>query len=117
MGFEVFVQKGQGIRRSNIDRLTITKPGRFNLSRFASDRISRDFIYVLLMYDRETKKIAIKPTKIRTTETYKAHFDKAGCYLFTAIMFVKYVQLNVETKVPLPVLWDAQEQMFVVDLG
>jgi hypothetical protein len=73
--------------------------------------------YVLLLWDGDQKKIAIRPIAKRDQRAYRLKYgDKGNGAGFSAKTFFDHIGLDYSESRPMPASWDVEQDMLVVDV-
>jgi hypothetical protein len=116
MGFMVISRKTRMF--VGTPAISFTKLGRLAFNTTTSVKLKENKAEkVLLLWDKETKRIGVQLTTKEDDRAYKIHWSPRGdgCG-FTASTFLKYVGLNISETRSLPAQWDDKQQMFIVDV-
>lgn len=113
--FEVFSRK---IIRGRGPSVTLARMGRFNFNKAAftlfKERAVED---LLLMWDTKKRLIGFKPIPKKDARTYKMRYATRGDWCgFSSVSFLKHIGYKKEGSQILPVEWDEQEKMFIVEV-
>jgi hypothetical protein len=115
MGFEVFSRK---VRRTGSPTVSITKLGRFAFNKASSLQIRDKAVEsVLLLWDKDKRCIGVQPITKQDNRAYKVNWSKRGdgCG-FTASTFLTYIEFNTTETKSVPMQWNEQEQMFIIQV-
>ena len=112
MAFEVFEFRGR-ISGGN-PMLTIMRTGMFSLNGAARSGMFQGVERVVLMYDADTRRIAIKPEKKATQNSHK--LSKTSNMMFAARTFLKYYQIDYSETKKYELTWDSSLKAAVCDL-
>lgn len=115
MAYEIFANKGA--RRLTAPAIGITKTGRVNMNK-AITKVwrSKNAEFVLLLWDRERRKIAIKPSK-KDSRAYQIGYNtKDNASGFHGLSFIKYIGYDNRDNRMLFAEWNEKEGMFEVDV-
>lgn len=116
MSFEVFSRKHQV--PTGAPTISFTKLGRIAFNKAAFIKLRDDKAEnVLLLWDKETKRIGVQVDTKKDNRAYKIHWSprEDGCG-FTASTFLKYIGFDISETRPLPAMWDNEQRMFVVEV-
>src|SRR5216684_1072843 len=94
MGFEIFTRQ---VTRTIEPRVTITSMGRIALNRGASDILAKNRTeFVLLLWDKETRRCAIQPIVKRDSRAYKlrSYGPKGNGLGFSCVTFLNYIKYD-----------------------
>ncbi len=113
MAYEVFQRKHV---RSESPAISITKTGRIVLNA-AATRLVREMKInaVLLLWDREERKFAIRKADSSDPHAYKVRFQRHWA-LFGARPFLKHIGWELTETRALPASWNENSKMFEVKL-
>ena len=99
--------------------VSISPPGRINLSTAAVELLTRDRIYnyVLLFWDEDSRAIALRPTQKKDSRAYHILYNKTGRNVaIQAKSFFDFIRYDSsETKAYL-LSWNEAESAFEIDL-
>jgi len=113
--FELFER-----RREHIDlvpAMSVSAYGKMAFNKPASDfLISRNWKYVVLFFDKESKKIGIKAPKNLNEVKYKLTYHGGSYFVFNSPAFVKFIQYPVKGTHQFPATWNKEDEMYIVDL-
>jgi hypothetical protein len=115
MAYEIFTNKGS--RRTSAPAIGIAKSGRVNLNKpITQHLLSKKVEFVLLLWDKERNRIAIKPSK-RDSRAYQLGYsnrdNSAG---FHGGSFVKYIGYDNSQARTLYAEWNEKEGMYEVEV-
>lgn len=111
MGFEIFTRK---VVRISSPTITFTALGRISLNSASTRILEKDATeFVLLLWDKEQKTMAIRPTRKKDTRTYRVCYSKRGNSAgFSAKTFADYIGLDLtETRTTTASWNDAESQL------
>ncbi len=117
MGFEVISRKTRMF--VGTPAISFTKFGRLSFNTAASIQLKENKAgKVLLLWDKETKRIGVQIITAKEDDrAYKINWDKRGDGGgFTASTVIKYVGLDISETRSMPVKWDGQQRMFIIDV-
>jgi len=111
MAYEIFEKV---IRRVTTPMLTISQLGRLNFNTAASEVLHEHAVEdVLLMWDKELRKIAIRGINKKDTRSYRMRFSRrnksAG---FAAKPFLEHIGYNYSQTRSYPCTWNEEQGMF-----
>ena len=115
MAFEIFNKKVQ-IKGS--PGVTFTKMGRLAFNMFATKEFQvKGIEKVLLLWDKETRRVGVKPLTGNDPRSYKLHpgVRGNGCG-FSATTFLDHIGYDVSESRSMDALWDDGEKMFVIEV-
>lgn len=116
MPYEIF---GKRITRNNPASITIGTTGRLGLSKAAAELLSREaFDHVLLMWDADRKRVAIRPIRKKDSRAYRVNFSasKAGAGI-AAKAFCDYIGYDYSAgSRRYPATWNETESAIEIDL-
>jgi hypothetical protein len=115
MAYEVFERV---IKRVTTPMLSISSLGRLSFNTAASDMLHRMAVAdVLLMWDRENRKIAIRSINKKDDRSYRMRFSRrnkaAG---FAAKAFLEYIGYDYSESRSFPCVWNEDQGMFEISL-
>lgn len=113
--FEVFSRR---IERGRGPSVTLTKMGRFNFNKSAFALFKEKAVEkVLLMWDGKRKLIGLRPIVKNDARAYKMRYAKRKDWCgFSSATFFKYIGYKEEESRTLPVKWDEEKEIFVVEV-
>jgi len=114
MAFELFTMKSA--RSGREARVTVSKRGSLSLNTVCMASHFKDAEYVQLLYDAQSKRIAIKPATAGDEHTYKICRGKQGGGHVSGQGFLKYYKIPHDKTRSCPALWDKRLAALVVDL-
>lgn len=115
MSFEIYTE-GRIVTRE--PRVTLLKHGIFNLNT-GSMRIFKEqaVSHVLLMYDKETNRVAFKPCGSDTKGAYRLRTVK-GIGQVSGGSFLKFYNIpHGEKTRSYPAVWNSEQGMLIINLG
>ena len=115
MAFEIFTRK---IVRSGAPGVTASKLGRMAINKRATSFFEKNAVeYVLVLWDADTKKIAIRPIAKRDPRAYRLKYGEKGNGAgFSAKTFFDHIGLDFSESRPMPAHWDDDQDMLVIDV-
>ena len=115
MGFEVFDRK---TTRRVEPTVTLTILGRIALNTGAATILQKVAAeYVLLLWDAETKRVAVKVVGKKEPRSYVLHYGKNGNGAgFSALTFLNHIKYDFSESRPFPLQWDEGGNMFVFSI-
>jgi hypothetical protein len=117
MAFEVFSRK---VRRLTSPQVTLTTLGRMAFNKAATAVFEKQVVEnVVLLWDVETKRFAVKPISKKDSRAYHIHYGKNGNGAgFSAITFLDHIGYNYkDSSNSFSAEWNEDEQMFLVSLA
>jgi hypothetical protein len=104
------------IRRVTTPMLTISPLGRLNFNTAASDTLHKNAVEdVLLMWDKEARKMAIRSITKKDSRSYRMRYSKrskaAG---FAAKPFLEFVGYDYSKTRSFPCAWNDEQGMFEI---
>lgn len=113
MAYEIFSRKTS---RMGTPMVTITKLGRIALNKTATARFERDAVeLVLLMWDKESRKIAIRPISKKEPRAYRVTYGAKGNGAgFSAKTFLDYIELDFTESRNIAIEWNDADNMYEV---
>jgi hypothetical protein len=112
MAYEIFSRK---FVRVGTPQLSLMRTGRMAFNKAATAMLTEQAVeHVLLMWDKGSNKIALRPITKKDTRAYKVHISKrdngAG---FSCISFMEHIGFDYEkgTK-SFPMTWNAEQGIF-----
>jgi hypothetical protein len=116
MGYEKFTKK----RRHVKDQATVTvlKTGQLGINQVCHEKYFKDFKYVILYYDRESKKIGIQPTNDISNDAYNIRLSRQGKLAnISAIAFIKHFKIEHNESKAYMATWNDEGKLVEVDLS
>ena len=115
MAYEVFEKV---VRRVTTPMLTISQLGRLNFNTAASEILHKNAVEdVLLMWDKEARKIAIRSITKKDSRSYRMRFSRrskaAG---FAAKPFLEHIGYDYSGTKAFPCAWNDEQGMFEATL-
>jgi hypothetical protein len=113
MGWEIFTRT---MVQTSEPTVTLQRTGRLALNKSASRRLEEKAVErILLLWNRDTRQVGIKPISKKDTRTYKLTYggrgNSAAC---SAVQFYKYIRYNWgEKSHNYPLAWNDDEAMYV----
>ena len=117
MAFEVFSRK---VRRLASPQVTLTTLGRVALNKAATAILEKQAVEnVILLWDYESKRFAIRPIAKKDPRAYRVHYGKAGNGAgFSAVTFLDHIGYNYKKESrSFSAEWSEEESAFVVNLS
>ena len=74
---------------------------------------------MLLLWDKESCRVAIRPITKKDTRSFNVRYtnkDKAITGAFSGILFLRHIQYDFSETKTYPICWNAGEAIFEVDL-
>jgi hypothetical protein len=108
MGFEIFTRK---IARVASPTISLAKAGRITLNSACTKLFEKEAVeYVLVLWDKEQKTVALRPIRKKDARTYHIHYGKSGSYAsFSAKSFLDYIGFISEETRNIPATWNEDE--------
>jgi hypothetical protein len=115
MGYEIFTRK---ISRVGTPAVSLNTLGRMGLNKAATRVLEREAVeYVLLLWDRENHRIAIRPIKKKDGRAYHLSYGKKGNGSgFSAKTFFDYIGYDYSETRSLPAEWNEGEGIFELEV-
>ena len=115
MAYEVFERI---IKRVTSPMLTISSLGRLSFNTAASETLHKKAVVdVLLMWDKESRKMAIRSINKKDDRSYRMRFSRrnkaAG---FAAKAFLEYIGYDYSASKAFPCVWNEDQGMFEISL-
>lgn len=119
MPWEIISKEYQS--KSTNPLLTISPLGRCTLNRAAAAMFEREAVeQVLIMWDRETLKIGIRPITKKDPRSFSVRYARKDKVViggaFSGVLFLKQIGYDYSTTKIYPITWNADESIFVVEL-
>jgi|SRR5579862_3538081 len=115
MAWQVFEKV---VHRSTSPTITISKLGRIGFNGAASKTLHENGVeYVLLMWDKENRRIGIRRVGKKDSRSYTVHYAKKYAWSgFAAKGFLEHIGLDYSETKTFPGEWDETDSMFVLSL-
>ncbi len=115
MAYEIFTRK---VRRVGSPAVTLSTLGRLALNKAAADILHRSAVeHVLLLWDAEARKFAVRPITKKDERAYKLHYGKKGNGAgFSAVTFLAHIGYDYSKTRSHPAIWNEDQQMFEVEV-
>jgi hypothetical protein len=112
MSWEIF---SRTMVKTSDPTVTLMRSGRMFLNKSASTRFEEKAVErVLLLWNKESRQVGIKPITKKDTRSYKLSYSGRGNSAgMSAVQFYKYIDYNWETTLNYPVIWNDDEGMYV----
>jgi hypothetical protein len=112
MSFEIFTRK---VNRSGTPAVTLTTMGRMALNKAASATFEKNATeYVLLMWDKDARKVAIRPITKKDPRAYRLSYaGKGNGAGYSCVTFLNHINYDFSKTRNFPVEWNNEEDMFV----
>ncbi|MDP2996498.1 MAG: hypothetical protein Q8N47_03355 [Bryobacterales bacterium] len=117
MAFEIFSRK---VRRLASPQVTLTTLGRIALNKAATVILEKQAVEnVILLWDIETKRFAIRPISKKDSRAYRVHYGKKGNGAgFSAVTFLDHIGYNGRNESrSFSADWNEEEGMFLVSMA
>lgn len=114
--FETFERKREHC--DNPMTISISPYGKFAFNKPASDLLkAKNINSVVLLFDKESKKIGIRAPKNLNEADYKLSNSQHKTYLvFCSQAFLKHISYPLKRTRSFPVTWNDEAQMYVITL-
>jgi hypothetical protein len=113
MAFERFTQAGRAFR----PRASIRSTGQIGLSHGCMNRYSLERVpYAVLFYDRDTRRIGIKPTADQNEEGALRISVRSGSGSIAARSFLDYYRVEYGETRSFDVTYDEEARMLIINL-
>ncbi len=115
MAYEIFEKL---TRRVTTPMLTISSNGRMNFNTAASATLHKNGVEdVLLMWDKEARKIAMKSIAKKDARSYRLRFSRGNKAAgFAARTFLEHIGYNYSETKAYPCIWNEDQGMFETDI-
>ncbi len=117
MPYEIFTKK---VLRSGNPIISISRLGRIGINQPAARTLKEHAVeFVLLLWDKDRRRIAFRPISKKDTRAYTITYDANGKSAgagFSAKTFFDYVGYDYSETRSIPVVWNEEEKMFEADL-
>ncbi|HEX3560450.1 MAG TPA: hypothetical protein VHU19_14680 [Pyrinomonadaceae bacterium] len=117
MGYEIFTKK---TARFGTPAVSLSKEGRIGINSPAAEYFRQNAVeYVLLLWDKEQRKIALRPITKKDSRAYSLGYDKPGKQGgagFTAKTFFNFIGYESKETKSLPASWNEGEGMLEIEI-
>ncbi len=113
MAFEEFTAKSRS--NTTIPMVSILQYGRMGLNHQCYTRYFKDYKLVVFLYDKETKKIGLKPTNQHLSNAFNIKVTKTGASI-SATTFLKYYGITFDKSQSYSCHWNETEKILEVQL-
>ena len=115
MAYEVFTRK---VVRTGAPAISINQMGRIGLNQSASEILRKNGVeYVLLLWDKDELKMAIKSASKTDARAYRPGFSKKGGGAgFSAKTFFAHIKYETSQTRSFTAKWNPNEKMFEIEL-
>jgi hypothetical protein len=115
MAYEVYEKV---VKRTTSPTMSISKLGRISFNAASTETLRKNAIeYVLLLWDKDTRKIAVKSTSKKDARCYVLRFtQKNRMSGFAAKTFLNHIEYDFTESHQYPCSWNDREDMFEVQL-
>jgi hypothetical protein len=112
MSWEIF---SRTMVKTSEPTVTLMRSGRMFLNKSASTRFEEKAVErVLLLWNKESRQVGIKPITKKDTRSYKLSYSGRGNSAgMSAVQFYKYIDYNWEKTLNYPIAWNDDEGMYV----
>ncbi|MHA2064974.1 MAG: hypothetical protein ACXABY_11425 [Candidatus Thorarchaeota archaeon] len=116
MSFEEYQNVRRG--RGSIKMLTVTilKDGRISLNKACFTEYFESYKYVILMFDRATNRIGLKPTNEARANACRIRPRKGGLAQIGAMAFLKFLGFPIGETKKYTCRWNEEEELLEVQL-
>lgn len=115
MAFEEFTAK----TRSNvaIPMVSILKHGRIGLNQACFTKYFKDFKFVVFLYDKQNKKVGIRPTNEHLSNAFNIKVTRNGKLAsVNATIFLKYYKIPFDKSQSFPCHWNETKKIVEIKL-
>jgi hypothetical protein len=115
MSYEIFNRK---VQYRGTMAIALTKMGQLSFNKGASNFLQeRSVGNVILLWDKEKRKIGIRPITEKDPRSYNIHWNKRGDGAgFSVATFLKYIEYDASETRTFPARWDEQQLMFEIEV-
>lgn len=115
MSFEIFSRK---VIRTGTPSVTATKLGRMALNKSATMFFEKNAVeFVLLLWDMELRRIAVRPISKRDPRAYRLSYGKKGNGAgFSAKTFFDFIGLDYSESRSMSATWNMEQEMLEMDV-
>ena len=115
MAFEEFTAKSRP--NTTIPMVSILRYGRIGLNHQCYIKYFKDYKFVVFLYDKETKRIGLKPTNNHLSNAFNVKTNKTGKMAsISATTFLKYYSITFDKSQSYPCHWNETEEILEVQL-
>jgi hypothetical protein len=119
MGYEIYVREFAS--KSTVPTITISPLGRCSLNRSAAALFDKEAVEnVLLLWDKEGLKFAIRPITKKDARSFNIRYSKKEKAVvgaqFSGVMFLRYIGYDFSKSATYTVKWNSDESIFEVEL-
>ena len=116
MSFEVYDRKRRPV--TGTPMVAFTKLGRINFNIVATRELeNKKVMAVLLLWDKETRRVGIRPTTNDDVRSYKLHKSgKGNASGFSASTFLEYIGFDPSQSRSIAASWNDIDSMYVVEV-
>src|SRR5690348_7296658 len=119
MGYEIYVREFAS--KSTTPTITISPLGRCSLNRSAAAMFDKDAVEnVLLMWDKESLKFAIRPITKKDARAFNIRYSKKDKAVtgaqFSGVMFLRHIKYDFSKTATYPIQWNNEASLFEVEL-
>src|SRR5262245_48698764 len=115
MGYEIFSRK---VTRTVAPSVSFSKLGRIGLN-YGATKILKDKAveYVLLLWDKDRKRIALRPITKKDKSAYYITYAAKGNYsMFSAKTFLEHIGYDLSETRSVEAKWSENEDMLEIDV-
>lgn len=114
MTFELYTRKRIVTDKPKV---SILKQGIIGLNQSCYSKYFKSYNYVYLLFDKENRKIGLKPTNEEDNNTLKIRVSRDGRLAqISASAFLNYFDIQHDESQPYDCEWDQNNQLLVVQL-
>jgi hypothetical protein len=115
MAYEVYEKV---VKRTTSPTVSISKLGRISFNAASTETLRKNAIeYVLLLWDKDTRKIAVKSTSKKDARSYVLRFtQKNRMSGFAAKTFLNHIEYDFTVSHQYPCTWNDHEDMMEIQL-
>ncbi len=119
MSWEIYTKERQ--TKSTNPTITISRLGRCTLNKAAATQFDKEATQnVLLLWDREMYKVALRPITKKDPRAFSLRYARAKESLtgaaFSGVMFLRHINYDFTSTKTYPITWNAEESIFEVTL-
>ena len=115
MAYERFEQRRR--RTDDQPMITVLKGGQLGINKMCVELFFKDFKFAEMYFDKERKKIGIRPTNEKTKYANAVRRLKEGKLgSISAIEFLKHYGVKHEKSTAYPVIWNETERLLEISL-
>ena len=113
--YEIYERKAI---RVTFPAISLTPAGKLDFNAAAARKFRENAIeHVLLLWDKDKRKIAIRSIAKRDARSFKVTYSKNHGASISAASFFKFIEWSQTKRITLPATWNADKCMFELSLS